>query len=182
MSRPESPLVTPAQQKRVIDLTGTQGSASTMTDTQSGPGSSTGPTPLTTERTSKVIKASNGGGMHSTPIKHPELPNDGEIPTSNARDDSTERRKFRSVSQQGHPVNHSHKAHLRGTSFADPMSVGEPAHTLSAKNDSHSSPPHFTQVKAEEPFRIHSAPLGHYQTPVQVGAGMHGQANRLGAT
>ena len=180
LSRPVSPLVTPAPQKRVIDLTGMQGSASTIAETQSGPNSSVVPTPLTGEQGAQESASHNGGGIHSTPIKQPELPIDKDVPISNARNHTTGPMKHHSILQQSH-ISRKPQVYAAGPSHSIP--VEQPSSTLYSKKSTPSSPPRFPTVKAEEPTHgIHQSPLNHsYQTPTPVSTGANGQIRRFGA-
>ena len=183
LSRPESPLVTPAPQKRVIDLTGMQGSASTIAEIQSGPNSSIAPTPLTAEQGAQVSTIHNGGGIHSTPIKQSELPNDNDIPISNARDHTNGPMKHHSAHQQGRIASHSKKPHLYGGGPSHSVPVEQPPSAFYTDKSTPSSPPRFPTVKAEEPTHgMHQSPLSHsYQTPTPVSTGARGPVHRFGA-
>ncbi|KAL8823345.1 MAG: hypothetical protein Q9191_005941 [Dirinaria sp. TL-2023a] len=184
LSRPESPLVTPAPQKRVIDLTGTQGSASTIPETQSGPNSSMAPTPLAGEQAVQPSTSHNGGGIHSTPIKQPEVPNDNDIPISNARDHTIGSLKHHSAHQQGHIATHSKKPHVYGVGPSHSLVAEQSSPAFFPKKNTPSSPPRFPTVKAEEPTHgMRQSPLSHsYRTPTPVSAEAHGQVHRFGAT
>lgn len=183
LSRPESPLVTPAPPNRVIDLTGVQGSVSTIAETQSGPNLSMAPTPLTAEQGTRVSKIHNGGGIHSTPIKPPEQPNDNDVPVSDVRDHATGPMKHHSAHQPGHIATHSKKSHVYGAGPSHSVPVEQRPSAFYTKKSTPSSPSRFPTVKAEEPTHgMHQSPLSHaYQTPTPVSTGAHGQVHRFGA-
>lgn len=54
--RPDSPAITPAAQRRIIDIAGHQDSASTITEPHSGPPSSAVVTPATGEKVARAIE------------------------------------------------------------------------------------------------------------------------------
>ena len=97
ISRPSSPFSTPAGQRRIVDLTAAQGSASTVAEPQSGPGSSTGPTPATDERTGRVSQVARPSMTETTSAAPPsrlvETPSISHTPGSLLAEVRTERAK-----------------------------------------------------------------------------------------
>lgn len=141
------------------------------------------PTPVTADQGPSITKTRNGGVVHSTPIKPPELPNDNDMPISSARDDVVEAMKYQALGRQGYRTEHPSKQRFQGASFSKPASiVGAPSGAHS-KNDVPSSPLHLPRVKSEEPtLGTHQMPFNSpYQTPTPISAAIGGQVKRFGA-
>ena len=171
ISRPESPLVTPAPQKRVVDLTALQGSASTIAEPLSGQNSSMAPTPVTGE----AAKSPNGNikpNINSTPIKAPEriVLDSHDIPPKESKpDDIKPTTSFLSNSTLKQPSfsfprkpSPNAPTSLHGSSLSNPLAI--PDGPVPYTN---SPIPRFPTVKVEE--RPAHSLLGHHALGVSTG-------------
>ena len=183
VSRPESPLITPAPQKRVIDLTVLQDSASTIPD---GPSSSTKATPARGEQQIKASKSNHRNGSNAHPLDgltkasdvHPEGRGSQAMARSNPRKEQSNNTPTPNehLRQDIHTKSSSHRF-----STQNPFPTLDS--TLNHKVNIPTSPPPFPTVKAEETMHgLHQSPLlHHYQTPTPVSAVANGQVHRLGS-
>ena len=180
MSRPQSPLVTPAQQRRVVDLTGLQGSASTIAEPLSGQNSSMAPTPATGEERLPVPKSrhSLNANNNATPVKAPDRPQDKrETPLPIPKEAISDTMKSASTLKQPRSSslhrNPTPKPPVHGSSLANPLSIPDgPVHFPS------SPIPRFTPVKVED--RPPHSLLGHHVPgALSVSTGPNG-ASRFG--
>ena len=178
VSRPDSPLVTPAPQKRVVDLTAPQGSASTIAEPLSGQNSSIAPTPATGEENARPTKSRNGY-LHnnSTPMKAPDtiIPETHELPLKELKPDTT-KHPASSIStptpKQTPPL---YGPVQKGGSINDPLSIPDGPVPYSA-----SPIPRFPTVKAEE-RPTHSLLDHHVPSALPVSMGPNGAGARFGS-
>jgi len=182
MSRPESPLITPVPQRRVVDLVGLQGSASTIPD---GPSSSMAATPATGEQQAKGAKPNGRVGSNTYLLgmlaKAPDMQTEDRAPlATTSGDHPKEQHRIASTSRHSSQA-HSHvKGHPHHLNSANPPALFESTPNLKANTTT--SPFEFPTVKAEEPTHsTHQSPLlHHYQTPTPISASATGQVHRLG--
>ena len=178
VSRPDSPLVTPAPQKRVVDLTAPQGSASTIADPLSGQNSSIAPTPATGEENAGATKSRNGyPHITSTPIKASEMmmqENHG-FPLKDLKSDKI-KHPASSIStptpKQTPPL---YGPVQKGSSINDPLPIPDGPVPYSA-----SPRPRFSTVKVEE-RPTHSLLDHHVPSALPVGIGPNGAGARFGS-
>ena len=181
MSRPESPLITPAPQKRVVDLTSLQGSTSTIPD---GPSSSMAATPATGENQAKGVKMGSrvGSNTHLLDMlaRAPDMHTDNQVSHATASNHDSKEQST-TISTPHQPLqSHTHSKplphHLNASSS---LPLFESTSNLKANV----TPPDFPIGKAEEPTHsLHQSPLlHHFPTPTSVSAVANGQVNRLGA-
>lgn len=182
MSRPESPLITPAPQRRVIDLTALQESASTIPE---NPSSSMKATPATGEQHSKASRtnarvASNAYLLEML-AKAPGLSAEDQASHIITKSE-TPREHSKKISTLNDPSRLD--IHVKPPSHQS-NSINLPAHLESTPNSkvNTDTSPTFPTIKAEEAVHsLHQSPLLHYyQTPTPVSAGVNGQVHRLGA-
>ncbi|KAL8796942.1 MAG: hypothetical protein Q9195_000713 [Heterodermia aff. obscurata] len=150
VSRPDSPLVTPAPQKRVVDLTVPQGSASTIADPLSGPNSSLAPTPATGEENVGPTKSRNGyPHINSTPMKAPDpliMPETHDFPLNKDLKPDTAKHP---TPKQTPPI---YGPVQKGSSINDPLPIPDGPIPYST-----TSPiPRFPTVKVEERPTAHA--------------------------
>ena len=183
LSRPESPLVTPTPQKRVIDLTVLQDSASTIPE---NPSSSMTVTPATAEQQSKSSRMNGRVASNSHLIdmlaKAPDMRSDNRSsPHALTRNElPKEQPSNHIVSQEPartktHTKSHTHHANMsNNTTYLE--TIPNP------KDNRTATPPSFATVKAEDTIQgLHQSPLlHHYPTPAPVSGGANGQVHQLG--
>lgn len=180
MPRPESPLITPVPQRRVVDLSGLQGSASTIPD---GPSSSMAATPATGEQQAGGAKTNSRPGSNTYLLdmlaKAPDMQTEA-LPATPSSDHPKEQHRIASTSR--HPSQaHTHvKGQPHRLNHANPLTLFES--TPNSKANTIASPSGFPTVKAEERSPGINPPqlLHHYQTPTPVSGGVNGQVHRLG--
>lgn len=179
MSRPESPVITPAPQKRVIDLTAQQGSASTIAEPSSAQNSSAFPTPATGEEEPTAKSRNHVSKLHSTPIKAPKtvVLDDHDVPPKGTNLDNTKPPSTTLKQPQTNSLhrNPSPKAStpLNGSSLSNPLSIPDGPVSFSVSPIPRFSTP---RVKVEE--RPTHSLLGHHA--LSVGTGPNGTGARFG--
>ena len=185
LSRAGSPIITPATQTRVVDLTEPQESASTMPDHPSGPNSSTAVTPATAGVIGKDQSShdlTNRGFIESTPSRLPEAPppsasNLGLFDVATGKTLGLQRNKPEKDHSPSLIRNPSHDTHTP-TSLPKPLPFMHTGGSSSTPALRTLTPGRYTVIKAEDlthGARHSSMPRYHSPPVTSLGHGVKNQ-------
>ncbi len=174
LSRAATPSTTPAAQRRVVDLTEPQGSASTIPEHPSGPNSSVAATP-TTAKGPKAEKANQPYPVKSKVDSTPSRVSSGPLQTASSNLALFEANTDNNKQSQTTKREHIHSPSIQRTTSQDthtPASLPKPLPFLHTGTSSStpaprtSTPGRYTVIKAEDPNHgaRHSS-MPRYQTP-----------------
>ena len=191
LSRPASPFSTPVGQRRIVDLNMPQGSASTITELQSGPSSSIAPTPVTLEEASKVRPIYHpliaDSSTSATPSKIVETPSQGPMldsTTLELPDKEIKAQQSDMMERSDASINLNVPAqNISGPSHDASKQLPIKGIALSSSSNVITSPrTHNPVIKSEDPSQAsHSSPaLNHYEHPDTNRLGMNGHPERFG--
>ena len=187
LSRAATPSTTPAGQRRVIDLTEPQGSASTIAEPQSGPNSSMAPTPATGEAArlvqSDLHRAVGDNFVDSTPSKIMGGPSEAPPMSQSLPEATTDKGKAPQVSKSPSLSRQiSQDAHTPSAAIAKPLPFMHTGGSSSTPGIRASTPVRYPVIKSEDASQLsRRSPLPHqYHQPAPVSTVGNGQ-NRFAA-
>lgn len=189
LSQPASPFITPAPQRRFVDLNITHGSASTIADPRSGPGSSVVPTPVTGEQSAR-----SGRPVHipmsedvssATPSRQLETPIPGTALDSSAQEASSVNVRAVHLNMLDHSETSPYSSNITtsiprvSNDIAIPSSAAEGSALSAGPNVVESPRNRYPIIKAEGPAQSlrQSSGLIQHHTLDRTTAAMNGHSD-----